>query len=233
MNKEYLASRLLLLQVNDALFPIGAYSHSYGLETYIQEGRVRDAKTAGEYISRKLALGTVYTDLLAVRLACEKAGTGNLEALDELEDMLEASLIPRECREAFKKLGNRFAKTVSGLPIPWKTQVFEAYVKRRGEGGVCHPCAYGVFCAGTGIPAEDAMLHYLYAQTSAMVTNCVKAVPLSQTEGQKILTAQLGAFPGLLEQAKEAPEKMLGLGAPGFDLAGILHETLYSRLYMS
>ena len=58
MNKEDLASRLLLLQVNDALFPIGAYSHSYGLETYIQEGRVRDAKTAGEYISRKLALRT-------------------------------------------------------------------------------------------------------------------------------------------------------------------------------
>ena len=56
----------------------------------------------------------------------------------------------------------------------------------------------------------------------------MKAVPLSQTEGQKILTAILGAFPGLLEQAKEAPEEMLGLGAPGFDLAGIRHETLYS-----
>ena len=28
--------KFLLLQVNDALFPIGAYSHSYGLETYIQ-----------------------------------------------------------------------------------------------------------------------------------------------------------------------------------------------------
>ena len=27
-----------LLQVNDALFPIGGYSHSQGLETYIQRG---------------------------------------------------------------------------------------------------------------------------------------------------------------------------------------------------
>ena len=31
-------SKFLLLQVNDALFPIGGYSHSYGLETYIQKG---------------------------------------------------------------------------------------------------------------------------------------------------------------------------------------------------
>ena len=31
-----------LLQVNDALFPIGGYSHSYGLETYIQKGIVKN-----------------------------------------------------------------------------------------------------------------------------------------------------------------------------------------------
>ena len=30
-----------LLQVNDALFPIGGYSHSQGLETYIQRGIVQ------------------------------------------------------------------------------------------------------------------------------------------------------------------------------------------------
>ena len=42
-----------LLQVNDALFPIGAYSHSQGLETYIQKGIVHDEKTAEEYIHNK------------------------------------------------------------------------------------------------------------------------------------------------------------------------------------
>lgn len=40
-------SKFLLLQVNDALFPIGGYSHSYGLETYIQKGIVKDADSAG------------------------------------------------------------------------------------------------------------------------------------------------------------------------------------------
>ena len=30
-------AKFFLLQVNDALFPIGGYSHSYGLETYIQK----------------------------------------------------------------------------------------------------------------------------------------------------------------------------------------------------
>ena len=38
MNK----TQFYLLQVNDALFPIGGYSHSMGLETYIQKDIVHD-----------------------------------------------------------------------------------------------------------------------------------------------------------------------------------------------
>ena len=34
MDLQEWRKKFLLLQVNDALFPIGAYSHSYGLETY-------------------------------------------------------------------------------------------------------------------------------------------------------------------------------------------------------
>ena len=49
-----LNSKFLLLQINDAMFPIGAYSHSYGLETYIQNGIVHDSQTAGEFIRKKL-----------------------------------------------------------------------------------------------------------------------------------------------------------------------------------
>ena len=43
-----------LLQVNDALFPIGGYSHSQGLETYIQRGIVHNVDTAREYITHKM-----------------------------------------------------------------------------------------------------------------------------------------------------------------------------------
>ena len=45
-----------LLQVNDALFPIGGYSHSQGLETYIQRGIVHNVDTAREYITHKIKM---------------------------------------------------------------------------------------------------------------------------------------------------------------------------------
>ena len=41
----------MLFQINDSLFPIGAYSHSYGLETYIQKKLVTDIDSAFEYLN--------------------------------------------------------------------------------------------------------------------------------------------------------------------------------------
>ena len=71
----------LLLQMNDSLFPIGGYSHSYGLETYIQKGIVRDLDSAGAYIRNRLETSFLYSDLLSLRLAWEAAGQGDLDGL--------------------------------------------------------------------------------------------------------------------------------------------------------
>ena len=100
--------KFYLLQVNDALFPIGAYSHSQGLETYIQNGIVHDEKTAEEYIKNKIKWNFATTELLSVKLAYESAEAERLEELEELEEILEASRIPMEQRDAVRKMGSRF-----------------------------------------------------------------------------------------------------------------------------
>ena len=234
MDREQEIRRFFLLQVNDALFPIGGYSHSQGLETYIQQGSVCDEKTAAEYIHKKLRFALAYTDLLAVRLAWELADQNDADGLDELEEILGASRIPFEQREASRKMGSRFAKTIEklGLSIS-ETGIFREYLDARKGKAVNHCCIYGVFCAEMQIPLEEALTHYLYAQTSAIVTNCVKTIPLSQTSGQQLLSGCYGEFDEILKDVMNRSEEDLCLSAPGFDIRGIQHEKLYSRLYMS
>lgn len=138
-----------LLQVNDALFPIGGYSHSQGLETYIQRGIVHDADTAREYITHKIKWNLAYTELLAARLAYEAAEKKDLQELLYLEELLEASRIPMEQREAARKMGSRFAKTIEklGLSIS-ETGIFREYLDARKGKAVNHCCIYGDFLCG-------------------------------------------------------------------------------------
>ena len=223
-----------LLQVNDSLFPIGGYSHSQGLETYIQKGLVHDEKTAEAYILQKLRWSLTYTDLLAVRLAYEAAAEGELAKLIQLETILEASRLPAEQRDASRKMGSRFVKTVEKLGLAeLEGGIFPAYLAERKSRGMNHCVVYGVFCGVLGVSLEETLAHYLYAQTSAMVTNCVKTIPLSQTAGQKILAGFYGCFREILDRVMRLTEDDLCLSAPGFDVRGMQHEKLYSRIYMS
>ncbi len=226
-------AKFFLLQVNDALFPIGGYSHSYGLETYIQKGIVHDEDSAEEFIHKRLEYNFLYNEFLAVRLGWEYAVSGDLTAISRLEEIMEAGKIPRETREASRKLGSRFIKTLSALEIPRENRVFEEYREARKGKSVHHAVAYGVFCGAAGITREEALEHFLYAQTSAMVTNCVKTIPLSQSSGQKLLSGCYPLLQKLTREVKELREEWLGLSGPGFDLRCMQHEGLYSRIYMS
>ena len=226
-------AKIFLLQVNDALFPIGGYSHSYGLETYIQKGIVHDEDSAEEFIHKRLEYNFLYNEFLAVRLGWEYAVRGDLTAISRLEEIMEAGKIPRETREASRKLGSRFIKTLSALEIPRENRVFEEYREAQKGKSVHHAVAYGVFCGAAGITREEALEHFLYAQTSAMVTNCVKTIPLSQSSGQKLLSGCYPLLQKLTREVKELGEEWLGLSGPGFDLRCMQHEGLYSRIYMS
>lgn len=233
MNDRERRGRFLLLQINDALFPIGAYSHSYGLETYIQKDQIRTAEETWSFLKARLSYGFCCSEFLSAKLAYLYAREGSLRKLVELEELFEAARIPREVREAGRKLGSRFIKTVKDMEIPYDSPIFLDFVEERKKKTAAHSVVYGVFCAAAGISMEAAMEHYLYAQTSSMVTNCVKTIPLSQTEGQHLLYRCHGLFHQILEELDTLGEEDLFRSAPGFDLRCMQHEALYSRIYMS
>jgi urease accessory protein len=220
----------LLLQVNDAAFPIGSYTHSYGLETYIQQKTVSDAASAGRYIRQNLKAVFLYTELLAAALAYDAAAMRKTDDLLELEELLFAGKSPAELRDAAAKLGSRFVKTAARAAKAGG--IFGEYTARTGK-RVSHAVAYGVFCAACGIEKRSAMAAYLYAQAAAMVTNCVKSIPLSQTDGQELLAGLHPLFAELLEKLGTLDETDLCRSAPGLDIASMRHERLYSRLYIS
>ena len=231
-------TELLLQQICDSVFPIGAYSQSYGLETYIQRGLVRDVEGAWGFVRGQIEYPLTYTELLGMRLAYEGAleavrPGGSWDAVAGLEVELAALKTPAETRAASEKLASRFIRTVTtigALDGP-AADGFVAYAQTGPSHAV--NAAYGVFAALAGIGLVALARRYLYGQVSAMTVNCVKSVPLSQTAGQGMLLRSLPLQERAVERALAADPAELGLSMPGFDVRCIEHEGIYSRLYMS
>lgn len=222
---------LLLLQICDSVFPIGAYAHSFGLETYVQRGIVHDALSASAYLEQQIRYPLTYTELLGMRLVYEACAAGDLARVRELEALMAAARVPAEMRRGSQRMAARFCKTVGTLLDGASAERFAAYV----ASAPAHllNAAYGACAAAVGIELDELLRRFLYSQVSAMVATCVKAIPLSQTAGQEMLFATAGLQAQAVGIALAADPALLGLSTPGFDARCIEHETLYSRLYMS
>lgn len=227
--------RLLLLQITDSVFPIGAYSHSYGLETYVQNGLVKDESQSADFISKYIRYSLTYSELAAIRFSYEWLNRDDFSRIFDMEEMMNAARTALELRSASQKLAVRFIKTAGSFldgetvaAAAWQTYV-------AGRPGLRHQyaAACGVFCALAGIEIADIMIKFAYGQVSAMAVNCVKMIPLSQSAGQNILFALQDEIAAAVNTAKSFDERLFLQAAPGFELRGMQHEGLYSRIYMS
>src|SRR5205807_4095150 len=96
---------LALLQFADGLFPAGGFAHSFGLETYAQEGRVRDRVGLEEFVRAHLEGSAGPCDAVAVTQAARGAAAGEVAGLIALDEKLDAMKCVPEFRAASRQMG--------------------------------------------------------------------------------------------------------------------------------
>lgn len=225
---RYLGS---LLHLADPTLPIGGYTHSNGLETYVQAGVVTDAATLRAFTEHMLAYNLRYNDAAYMRLAYEAASAGNMAALIRLDQECTALKCAREIREASQKLGVRLVKIFRRRYTSEVTTAFEAQLGKQVEGHYC--IVFGLYAWLLGIPLPEAVFAFYYNATVGMVTNGVKLVPLGQLDGQDILFDLQPLLRQLTDSSGTIDPDLIGLCPVAFDIRCMQHERLYSRLYMS
>lgn len=219
---------LRVLQSVDSLFPIGAFTLSNGLETYVQKGLVTNKDSLGSYLAGQLAV-LPYSDL---GFAAKAALGVDFRILDEL---CTASKSAYELREGSRKLCARFLKLQTALGNYPLLERYYADIAA-GECSGCHCIAEGLLireAAGSTDMTEQGLGMYCYSILSAAVNHAVKLVPLRQLDGQQALAAAAEEIPSACERALAADISELGVGGAGFELRAMQHERLYSRLYIS
>lgn len=223
---------LNLLQISDSFFPTGAFTQSFGLETYVQEGVISSKEDLVEFLTAYLHEGVATSDGLAMVLAYRAAGRGDLEAIIELDQILAAQKLARESREGSARMGvNMLRLAVELFPSHILSRFHHAVV--HGEAYGHHSVVFGLVGQSLSVKEEELALAFTYCSALAMVSSAVRLVPIGQRDGQLVLKQIQPAIKSAAAKSIGLSKKDIGSASVALEIRSMQHERLYSRLFMS
>jgi urease accessory protein len=219
-----------LLQLASPALPVGAYTYSQGLEWAVETGVVRDAASAGVWIADLLRHGIgryeapLVSALMKVWTAADTAEIGRLNG-----EFL-ASRESAELRAETAQMGFSLHQLVRDLRDPGLSPI-ESTLASLEE--IAFPTGWSGLAAHWKISPPDALTAYLWSWAENQVMAALKAVPLGQASGQRLLAELGGLIPSVAVDALKLPETGWSNFTPAFAIACARHETQYSRLFRS
>ena len=230
MNGPVSLARVRLMQLVSPALPVGAYTYSQGLEWAVESGRIRDEATAGAWIGDLLrhGIGRFEAPLVASLMAHWMAG--NATEIARLNADFLASRESAELRAETMQMGFSLNRLLADLRDP-ALETLRGELDRLPE--IAFPTVWSGLAAAWHIDPQAAVGGYLWAWAENQVMAALKAVPLGQAAGQRLL-AELGqAVPAIAGKSLTLPEDEWSNLTPAFALSCARHETQYSRLFRS
>jgi urease accessory protein len=212
-------------------FPVGGFSYSHGLEWAVEDGTIGDADGLQAWLTDILRYGAGWSDA-AILFHGHRAATAVDAAVVVDINALAVALQPsKERRLESTAQGRAFLTTVAAT---WPNDQLAGFAGLfTDETEVAYPVAVALAAAAHDIPPSPTANAYLGAFVANLVSAALRAVPLGQTDGQRVVAALSPLVESLADDAASAPLDRLGGSAWRADIASMKHETQYTRLFRS
>ncbi|WP_317310928.1 urease accessory protein UreF [Clostridium thermobutyricum] len=223
---------LKIMQICDSNFPIGSFNHSYGMETYLRDNRIKDTESFRGWIRAFFRNQFIYSDGFSIKLLYECLDKKSEKKILELDRKITVQSMAFETRNGNKMVAKRMLNLFLDL---YDSKILEIYLEKiNKKEAFGHPAiVFGMLMYELKVNLIDAIQYYMYSTASTLIQNAVRTIPLGQKDGQILLKESSESFLELSEIIQTLDEDMFGANVPGIELAQIQHETLVFRLFMS
>lgn len=208
-------------------YPVGAFSHSHGLEWCVGSGEVATRAGLGDWITDVLEHGGGRQDAILFAITHRTALAGSWADLAEVVALAAALNPSKERAMETMKQGRAFAlATRKAWPSP-----LDAQIEDLGPESLAYPIAVALAAAGHAVARGPALTAYLHAFATNIVSAGMRLIPLGQSDGQAIIVALEAVIYRATERALDATIEDLGSATLLTDIASMRHETQYTRLF--
>jgi urease accessory protein len=233
-----------LLQLSSQALPIGGYSHSQGLEAAIDRRVVTDESSLSGWISDVLEFSMKSFEIPSMLSMAMAWARNEAAMIAQLNEDFLATRESAEIRAAAVQMGFSLSALLFSLPDVGRGIVDSL----RSIQEPSLPCVWSAATTAWEIEPQESVMGYLWTWAENQVLVAMKAVPIGQSAGQRVLLAMGSRI------ARVAADMRPGIGtdgavegssddfyaddacsnfAPGLAILSAQHETQYSRLFRS
>ncbi|WP_072395810.1 urease accessory UreF family protein [Hyphomicrobium sp. CS1GBMeth3] len=217
---------LSALRYGDSFFPSGAIAFSWGLETLVADGIVRDAATAEAFLRGQTLRrwDTFDRPFVVAAMRARDACAYNLD-----RDVESLTLV-REQREASARAGRSLLAVHERLGTPGAAEYQRAIRSKRAHGHV--PVVQGLLFVRAGLSPGIGQAMSAYGVCVGTVSAAVRLGVLGAIDAQKVLSSVLPDIAVLLETSARDPQEAFAY-VPQAEIAIMRHEEQSGRLFAS
>ncbi len=210
-------------------YPVGAFSYSSGIEWAVEAGDLKDAESLRRWLAGMIGSGSGFCDAVLFVHGHRAIAANDDAALHTAAELAAALVTSKERLLETTAQGRAFLDaTRAAWPCPALARLDAAW-----QGAIALPVAVAVTCAGHGIACEPALHAFLHALAANWISAGVRLIPLGQTDGQRVLAALESDIAACAARALATPLDEIGSCTFRADVAGMRHETQYTRLFRS
>lgn len=224
------AALLQLLRLASPALPVGGFAYSEGLEAAVEAGRVDGEASALAWLADQLHLGLARSDLAVVGHAVRAWRSDDRTAIASLDAWVASTRETHELAAQTRQMGRSMAQWIA-LAADGDPRV--AALLAPAADGPTWPVAFALAGARTGAAVPDVLAAHAAGWAENQVQAAMRAVPLGQSAGQRVLAGLQAEIPAAIDTALATPASDLQAFTPGLAIHSARHETQYSRLFRS
>ncbi|WP_454907531.1 urease accessory protein UreF [Variovorax gossypii] len=218
-------SLLQLIWLASPALPVGGFSYSEGVEAAVEWAGIDSEPRAAEWLADQLHLSFARGDLAVFAQAVEAWRANDTQRVRQLNQWVLAT---RESAEFFLQTEQMGRSFVEWLKLH-HTDTAEVFADLPAS----YPIAFAFAASRTDAAVHDCCLAFAFGWAENMVAAAVKAVPLGQSAGQRILGRLANEIPDAVTRAMALGDDERQAFAPLLAVLSARHETQYSRLFRS
>ena len=221
---------LQLMWLASPALPVGGFSYSEALEAAVDDGRVTGEASAAAWLANQMALAPARADLPVLAQAHAAWQRHDRARITQLNDFLGRTRETRELRLQSEQMGRSLVEWLRNQPADDDARLGHLAALAPSP---TWPIAFALATARANASAAQALHASLFGWAENMVQAALKAVPLGQLAGQRILQALVEQMPALIDGALAMTDDDMQSFSPMLGIASARHEVQYSRLFRS